>query len=240
MPFDPASKDDKAQLYRVLKAIAKLSYGDTVDLLIDSAVGQPVPHGDNWQRNYRRGEYDSVIAQTTHRWVEKHHFTLAHEVSPDIFPNTPTRQWRKILDERATSDGFNLVLVPSTFGVVQRDSQLEKVEQIIKLGQRFCFELDSHIDGYAIALQGRGDQWDVIGLGHEGEAVASVTVGRNRLPQLPNGQLDPISESSDEGITDFVMVVATNDQIPLETERLIPWVHNNGSNIYRRAVQLMR
>lgn len=117
MSFDAENKADKAQLYQALKAIAKLTYGDTVDLVIDRAMGQPIPHGDNWQCNYRRGEYDSTIAQITHRWVEKHHFKLAHEVAPDIFPNTPARQWRAILNERADETHLSLVLVPSTLGV---------------------------------------------------------------------------------------------------------------------------
>ncbi|MDO6591499.1 hypothetical protein DS901_09040 [Loktanella sp. D2R18] len=154
LSFDPENTDDKAQLYQALKAIAKLSYGDTVELLIDRAVGQPIPRGLGSTRNLRRGTYDSIVAQITHRWIEKHHFTLAHEVSPDIFPNTPARQWRKILDERTDEGRLSLVLVPSTLSVVQRESQLEKVKQVIKLGQRFCLELDSSNHGHAIGVGG--------------------------------------------------------------------------------------
>lgn len=240
MSFDPENKPDKAQLYQVLKSVAKLSYGDTVDLVIDRAVGQPVPHGTDWQRNYRSGAYDSVIAQITHRWVEKHHFALAHEVSPDIFPNTPERQWRKILDERADESRLRLVLVPSTFGVVQRESQLEKVKQVIKLGQRFCFELDSDSDGYAIALQGRGDHWNVIDLGVEGEAVGAIKQGMNRLPQLPNDQIDPIWEESDEGVTDFVLVTAATNRMPTEVSNLIKWINETESQLHCETVVLLR
>ena len=240
MSFDAENKEDKAQLYQVLKAVAKLAYGDTVELVIDRAVGQPIPRGLGATRNLRRGEYDSLVAQITHRWVEKFHFTLAHEVAPDLFPNTPVRQWRKILNERAGETGFNLVLVPSTFGALQRESEMEKAEQVIKLGQKFCLKLESNIDCHAIALQGRGDHWNVIGLGDHKTASAVIQTGINHLPQLSNGQLDPLCENSDEGITDFVMITAATDRIPLEVERLIKWVNENECNIHLKVVKLER
>ena len=214
MPFDPTNKADKAQLYQVLKAIAKLGYGDTVDLLIDRAVGQPVPHGDNWQRNYRRGEYDSVIAQITHRWVETNHFTLAHEVAPDIFPNTPARQWRRVLDERADETKLRLMIVKPAFGIAKRKSQLGEVDQIIKWGQFFCLELDSEVEGYAVALQSQGEEWGVIPLGPNGKGTAGpIQQGVNYLPQDSEGNLDPLEEDSDEGLTDFVVITAKTDRI---------------------------
>lgn len=240
MSFDPTSKKDKAQLYQVLKTIAKLSYGDTVDLLIDKAVGQPVPHGDNWQRNYRRGEYDSAIAQIIYRWVEKHHFADAHQVAPDIFPDTPERQWGKILDERATPDGFKLELVTDGFGVVQRRSRLQEVQQVIKWGQSFCLTLNAASDGYALALQGRGDHWDVIELGENGSATVPIQQGINHLPKDANGEIDPLSENSDEGITDFVMIVAATDRIPQEVARLIILVNESECEVFRKVVCLKR
>jgi len=209
MTFDPTSKDDKKQLYKVLKAVARLNYGDTIDLVIDRAIGQPIPHGPTWQRNYRRGEYDSVIAQITHRWVEKHHFTL--------------------------------MLVRSSFGIAKRKSQLDKVDQIIKWGQLFCLELDSETDCYAIAFQSRGDDWGVLSLGANGkDASGSIQKGINRLPQDNDGNLDPFEEDSDEGLTDFVVVTAKTDRIPMEIDRLIKWVNENECNIYRQTIRLTR
>ena len=241
MTFDPTSKDDKKQLYKVLKAVARLNYGDTIDLVIDRAIGQPIPHGPTWQRNYRRGEYDSVIAQITHRWVEKHHFTHAHKVGPDIFPDTPARQWRKILDKRADETHLRLMLVRSSFGIAKRKSQLDKVDQIIKWGQLFCLELDSETDCYAIAFQSRGDDWGVLSLGANGkDASGSIQKGINRLPQDNDGNLDPFEEDSDEGLTDFVVVTAKTDRIPMEIDRLIKWVNENECNIYRQTIRLTR
>jgi len=192
MTFDPTSKDDKKQLYKVLKAVARLNYGDTIDLVIDRAIGQPIPHGPTWQRNYRRGEYDSVIAQITH-------------------------------------------------GIAKRKSQLDKVDQIIKWGQLFCLELDSETDCYAIAFQSRGDDWGVLSLGANGkDASGSIQKGINRLPQDNDGNLDPFEEDSDEGLTDFVVVTAKTDRIPMEIDRLIKWVNENECNIYRQTIRLTR
>ncbi|WP_093996433.1 hypothetical protein [Octadecabacter ascidiaceicola] len=124
--------------------------------------------------------------------------------------------------------------------MVQRESQLEKVDQVIRFGQRFSLELNSSTDGHTIAFQGRGDQWNVVGLGDHETASTSIRAGINRLPQMPNGQIDPIWEENDEGITDFVMITAATDRIPLEVERLIKWVNENECNVHRKVVRLER
>lgn len=237
MTFDPKSKSDKARLYPVLKALAGFDPRKTPEIIMDDAVGYPIPHGKDYTRNMRRGEINSTVAQIVHRWIEKHHFKLAHEISPEIFPDTPARRWRKILDDRATTESLSLLLVKSELGVVQRESQLERVQQVIKLGQRFCFELDSGAEGHALALQGRGDHWHVIEMGQDGDAVTGIQYGMNRLPRLANGKLDLIWEDSDEGITDFVLITTVTNRIPLDIDRLIRWVAENGCNIHWATVR---
>ena len=133
-------------------------------------------------------------------------------------------RWRQILDEQAKTDGLNIVLMKSDFGLVERDSQLVKADMMIKLGQRVCFELISESNGHAIALQGLRHQWHPIPLGPEGEHVVPINPGQNLLPQTPKGHPDPISENRDQGLREFVIVTTDTADIPMTVRSLITWV----------------
>lgn len=214
MSFDPKSKSDKAKLYPVLKALADLDPRKTPELIMDDAVGYPVARGQDYIRNMRRGEIAATYAALIHHWLLEHHFDLAHRLAPEIFPETPEQRWQAILDERARPDCFRLVLVPLTMGIVERESQLKPAEKTIRLGERFCFELDSETEGYAIAFQAVRGQWHNIPLGSNGEVSAPIHSGQSRLPKNSDGKIDPLAENHDEGLHDFVLITAPTSDIP--------------------------
>lgn len=240
MSFDPKNKADKAKLYPVLKALAELDPRKTPELLMDDAVGYPVARGQDYIRNMRRGEIAATYAALIHQWLLEHHFGLANRLAPEIFPETPEQRWQAILDGRAKSECFRLVLVPTTMGIVERQSQLKPADTTIRLGERFCFELDSEIEGYAIALQGVRGQWHNIPLGPNGEASAPIQSGQNRLPKKSDGKLDPLAEDHDEGMHEFVLINAPTDDIPTSIQNLITWVAGNASTVHRLTVQFVK
>ena len=238
MSFDPKNKDHKAQLYRALVAAAELSNA-RFDEFLQIPFNPPWALAPNYRRNLQRGDYSAIRAQVLYEFLRDHHFTVAHRAAPDIFPYTPAMRWREILDHRATSDRLRLVFVPRSMGIVERESQLKPADTTIRLGQLFCFELDSETDGYAIALQGRGEQWHGIPLGPEGEAPGPIHPGTNRLPQRADGALDPFSENHHEGPHDFVLITAEDPTVPVSIDRLISWVHAHPCSLYRTHVQVM-
>ncbi|WJY21576.1 hypothetical protein QTA57_17915 [Fontisubflavum oceani] len=178
MSFDPKNKEHKAKLYPVLKALADLDPRKTPELIIDDAVGYPIARGTDYARNMRRGEINATFAKLTYDWLEMHHFDLAHRISPEIFPETVEQRWQRVLDERAVEGRLKLVLVPRTMGIVERESELRPVATTIRLGQRFCFELDCETEGYAIAIQGVRGQWHAITLGSKGDFGQAVKPGK--------------------------------------------------------------
>ncbi|WP_208347482.1 hypothetical protein [Pseudaestuariivita rosea] len=207
---------------------------------MDEAVGYAIARGQDYTRNMRRGDINSTFADLTYHWLMEHHFDLAHRISPEIFPETPEQRWQAILDKRAITDRFRLVLVPQSLGIVQRKSQLKPAGTTLRLGQRFCFELDSEIEGYAVALQGVRGQWHSIPLGSDGSVIAPLKRGINQLPRTTDGTLDPLSENDDEGQHEFVLVTAQTQDIPSDIKNLITWVNDVSLQLHRTRVQFVK
>ena len=239
MSFNPKNKADKAKLYPVLKVLADLDPRKTPELLMDDAVGYPVARGQDYVRNMRRGEIAATYATLIHQWLLEHHFGLAHRLVPEIFPETPEQRWQAIVNERAISDRFRLVLVPLTMGIVERESQLKPVDTTIRLGERFCFELESETEGYTVAFQAVRGQWHNIPLGSKGEVSAPVQSGQICLPQKSDGKLDPLSENHDEGMHEFVLITAQTDDIPTSIQSLNTWISKGPNTLHRITVQLV-
>lgn len=240
MSFDPKNKTDKAKLYPILKALADLDPRKTPELIMDDAVGHPVARGQDYVRNMRRGEIAATYAALIHQWLLEHHFDLAHRLAPEIFPETPEQRWQAIVNERAISGRFRLVLVPLTMGIVERESQLKPADTTIRLGERFCFELDSEIEGHAIAFQAVRGQWHNVPLGSNSEVSALIQSGQNRLPQKLDGKIDPLAENHDEGMHEFVLITATTGDIPTSIQSLNAWIAGNASTLHRLTVQFVK
>ncbi|MGH1357106.1 MAG: hypothetical protein ACRBBS_18840 [Thalassovita sp.] len=237
MSFDPKNKTDKAKLYPVLKALADLDPRKTPELIMDDAVGYPVARGQDYVRNMRRGEIAATYAALIHQWLLEHHFDLSHRLAPEIFPETPAQRWQAIVNERAISDRFRLVLVPLTMGIVERESQLKPANTTIRLGERFCFELESETEGHAIAFQAVRGQWQNVPLGSNGKVSTPIQSGQNRLPKRSDGQVDPLTENHDEGMHQFVMITAQTDDIPTSIQSLNAWTTDNSNTLHRITVQ---
>jgi hypothetical protein len=240
MSFDPKNKADKAKLYPVLKVLADLNPRKTPELLMDDAVGYPVARGQDYVRNMRRGEIAATYATLIHQWLLEHHFDLAHRLEPEIFRETPEQRWRAILDERAKTERFRLVLVPLSMGIVERESQLKTSDTTIRLGERFCFELDSETDGFVIAIQRVRGQWHNIPLGSNGEPNTGIQSGQNQFPRTMDDSLDPLTENHDEGHHEFVLITAMTDDIPTDFQSLVAWVTDSECELHRASAQIMK
>lgn len=240
MGFDPRKKSDKAQLYPILKTLADLDARTTPEIIMDDAIGYPVARGQDYVRNMRRGEIAATYAALIHEWLLEHHFDLSRRLAPEIFPETPEQHWQAVVDERAISGRLRLVLVPLTMGIVERESQLKHVDTTIRLGERFCFELEGETEGHAVAFQAVRGQWHNVPLGPNGEASALIQSGQNRLPKRSDGQADPLTENHDEGAHEFVLITAPADNIPTSIQSLNTWVANESNTLHRTTVQFVK
>ena len=137
MDFDPKNKDHKAKLYRTIVAAAELA-NERFDDFLQRPFNPPWALAANYRRNLQRGDYSTIRAKVLYDFILTQHFDVGHREAPDIFPETPAMRWRAILDERAIEGRFRIVTVASSFGVVERDSELKTAGTTLKLGQRFC------------------------------------------------------------------------------------------------------
>jgi len=238
MSFDPKSKAHKAKLYKALVAAAELA-SEPFDQFLQTPFDPNWSLADNYRRNLQRGEYSAIRAKVLYDFLLNHHFNVAHLEVPEMFPQTPETRWREILDEKATSDRFRLAIVSTAMGIIERESQLKSADTAIRLGERFCFELDSEADGHVVAFQGVRGQWHNIPLGSDGEPCAEIQAGQNHLPKTMEGKLDPLRENHDEGLHDFVLVTAQTGDIPTDLKNLITWVADNPCNLHRVTVQVV-
>ncbi|WP_066707198.1 hypothetical protein [Celeribacter ethanolicus] len=234
-----ASEEERMQLYKLTFNVGKL-LNLTVYQIMDAALGRKIVMGKDYVANFRKGKIRRAYAKLIYEWLTEHHFDLLLQVAPEKFPETPEQRWQAILEERARSDCFRLVLVPKTMGIVERESQLKPADLTLRLGERFCFELDSEAEGHAVALQSVRGQWHNIPLGSEGETSAPVQVGKSHLPKIPNGQLDPLAENHDEGLHEFVLVTASEADIPADIKSLVTWVFEHPCDLHQVKVQFVK
>lgn len=239
MAFDPKNTAHKAQLHPVIIAVAELTdlrYDDVLDLPFD----QPWARSPDYKRNIRSGQFSQVRAKAIYDWLQDHHFVTAHKHAAEIFPHTPAMRWRTMLDERALPDTLKIVPMASSFGLVKLESQTNEADVQLKLGQRFCLDLSSDIDGYVIILQGLGDMWYPVQLADDGSYETAVTAGSNLLPRFPDGTPHPLHEDTHEGLHSFVIVTATEPNIPVAIDRLITWVNDHEARLHRVTAEIVR
>lgn len=239
MAFDPTNREDKKQLYPVLRAICDVDPRETPELLIDKACGKPLRRGTDYIKNVAKGDFAKSIAQLVYLYLRDHHFDIAHKISPDIFPETPAMRWRQILDERAVKGKLKIVPMKRSMGIVQRAREVSNAECTLKLGQEFCLELETDRDGHAILLQGLRDKWPPIELIDGKHYRMPITKGTTIFPMLGNGAPDPIMEPRDLGLHEFAAIVSDQPNIPFAIERLILWVNDHDCQLHRVSVQLV-
>lgn len=220
MTFDPKNKQHKAQLYNALVAAAELANAP-FDQFMQTPFDPPWNLGPNYRRNMQRGDYAALRAKVLYDFLLEHHFAAAHLEAPEIFPETPEMHWQAIVNEQAITGKLQIVLPSKDMGIVQRSSAATSADVTIKLGQPFYFELEVDEPGYAIAMQGVRKSWHAIELGDDGEFAVQLSPGTNAFPQSASGQPDPIEESHDLGLQEFVVVVAQGKGLPVSLRGLL-------------------
>jgi len=104
----------------------------------------------------------------------------------------------------------------------------DDIDHHMKMGQSFCFELNSDVDGIVIAFQGYQGEWYPVPLGQDGVSLATrITKGVQLLPRTPQNQPVKLSEQEDLGIHQFVFVVN-----PSEMMDSFPPAINNNTQVY--------
>ncbi|WP_139163150.1 hypothetical protein [Epibacterium ulvae] len=215
MAFDPKNITHRKQLYPVLKALADQDpHKGPLDVL-DDAMGHLLSRGTDYLSNMRKGQYATSIAARLHKWITEHHADLGRMFAAGLFPEAQSSAWDAFLERYATRGKLRLVkFKPSSLGLVERTRQTSKPDDTIKLGEKFCFQLECEDDRYVRAFQIYKGEWHPIPVGANEAMGTTITARQKLVPVLADGTPDPLVEQHDLGPHQFVVLASQSGDFP--------------------------
>jgi len=120
-------------------------------------------------------------------------------------------------------------------GLVQRKRDQPSPDEVIKLGEEFCFELDSDIAGYAVGFQMYKGTMHPFPLGLDGELNTPIQCGAQFVPLDDNGNPEKLIEANGLGLHRFIIAVAKDqDKLPTPKQAGSP---NTNISVYVLKVE---
>ena len=133
-----ATKADRASLYQVARAVAETT-NLSVEAIMEQAFGHKLMVGTDYLSNFRSGAIGRPKAKMIHACIAKHHAETAHAVDPKLFPKAHTDIWADYLEKHAIRGRLSIARFDKSMGLVQRKRNQPKPDEILKLGEEFCF-----------------------------------------------------------------------------------------------------
>ena len=202
-----ATKADRAALYHVARAIADTT-NLSVEAIMEQAFGHKLMVGTDYLSNFRSGAIGRPKAKLIQAWIAENHAETAHAVDPRLFPKTHTDAWADYLANHAIHGKLRIVRFDKSMGLVQRKRMQPIPDEVLRLGEEFCFHLESDIKGHAAAFQRYQGTTHSIPLGLNGVPTTAINSGEQFLPLDEGGQPDKLSEVYDVGYHQFVSATA--------------------------------
>ena len=202
-----AAKAYRAALYQVARAVADTT-NLSVEAIMEEAFGHKLMVGTDYLSNFRSGAIGRPKAKLIHAWLAINHADTAHAVDPRLFPTTHTDAWANYLANHAIHGKLRIVRFDKSMGLVQRKRMQPIPDEVLRLGEEFCFHLESDIKGHAAAFQLYEGILHPLPLGLNDATTTSIPKGEQFLPLDEAGQPDLLSEAHDLGLHQFVVAVA--------------------------------
>ncbi len=178
-----ATKADRVALYHVARAVADTT-NLSVEAIMEQAFGHKLMVGTDYLSNFRSGAIGRPKAKLIHAWIAEHHAETAHTVDPRLFPKQHTDAWGDYLKNYAIQGKLSIVRLDKSMSLVQRKRNQPDPDEVLKLGEDFCFHLDSRIEGHAVAFQQYQGRWHPLPLGKKGGNATKVVKGTQYLPRV--------------------------------------------------------
>lgn len=205
-----ADNAERKALFKAVQAVASAINID-VEVLLNTALGQPSDHNWGDKRNLRNGKLAREKSQKLYDYLAEHHYELAQKADETLFLYRVVRDVEAYIAEVAHEGRLRIVPMTEELGLVKRKSQRLPPDAVLKLGESFCLELDAINPGFAVAFQGYKKEWHPLPLGADGEEqVCRIKTGVQLLPQTANGEPELLSEEEDLGIHHFLILTARN------------------------------
>ncbi len=201
-----ATKADRAALYHVARSVADTT-NLSVEAIMEQAFGHKLMVGTDYLSNFRSGAIGRPKAKLIHAWIAENHADTAHAVDPRLFPKTHTDAWADYLANHAIYGKLRIARFDKSLGLVQRKRNQPKPDEVLRLGEEFCFHLDSDINGHAVAFQLYEGIMHQLPLGPNEERTTTVCAGEQFLPLDEVGEPEKLFELNDLGHHQFIIAV---------------------------------
>jgi hypothetical protein len=213
-----ATKADRAVLYQVARTIADTT-NLSVEAIMEQAFGHKLMVGTDYLSNFRSRAIGRPKAKLIHAWIAEHHAETAHAIDARLFPKRHTDAWADCIDAHAIYGKLSIARFDKSMGLVQRKRSQPKADEVLKLGEEFCFHLDSEIKGHAVAFQMYKGTMHPLPLGLDEELSTVIQREEQFLPLDENGNPDKLTEINDLGQHRFVVAVADDaEDLPTSTQ----------------------
>ena len=185
------------------------------------ALGETETGGTDYLSNFRRGKIDKHKVRDIHLWLAQKHFYVARQISFDLFPYKPTDPFQDFIDRHAVMGELRVIRLKEAMGLIERSGVRHERVETLRLSEKFCFELESAINGVALAFQSYQNQWYPLPLGADQRRYnADVEQETNLLPQTTSGKPIPLEENDDAGNHQFVVIVSSDTKLPDDMDSL--------------------
>jgi hypothetical protein len=200
-------------LYRSCKRIIDRHYVGQWPRFYEAVFGQTANHGIGYEDNFRSGRISRAKAAAIATWLSIYHpqEAIALDLAVrDLIEQAPLASWQDFIDGRAQNDTL-MAIATDDLGIVGFANTAGDHITRVKLGQSFCLRLRSATQGRAIGFQRSRGQWFPLPL-HEHEMDAAIRATDAWLPQSSIADTPlPLSEETDSGIVEFVVIVTDED-----------------------------
>lgn len=202
-------------LYRSCKRIIDRHYVGQWPRFYEAVFGKTANHGIGYEDNFRSGRISRAKAAALATWLSIHHTQEAIALDlavRDLIEQAPLTSWDDFIDG-LTQDDSLIAIAMDDLGIVGFANTTRDHFMRMKLGQSFCLRLRSAAKGWAIGFQRSRGQWFPLSL-HEQDMVAVIEATVTWLPQSTIADTPlPLSEDTDTGIVEFVVIVTDDDTV---------------------------
>lgn len=203
-----ATIKERQTLYHLVQVI-RTNHGLSWDDVYLAAHGRPVGRSEHDESNFRKGTIGRAKVAPIFRWVADHHLSFASEHAPELFAPSSLTSWSRFIGEHGIYDQLNPILL-NTLGLTKRSSKEPIHDLRIGLGEEYCFELESAINGAVLALEGYQGKYYPMSL--HVDALSFLTpfeAGRHLLPFDPETENPiPLLDDQHTGVHSFTFIVA--------------------------------
>lgn len=209
MNFDwlSATHEERRTLYRHVKPLVDRRFGGNWMRFYADIPGHVAPGGHGDQDNFRAGRIARKRAAAIFDWIAAQYPAEAEAIAAALGAgDSSSSTWDDFLLHNGIYGRLHIARLDDASLNIVAFAARTRVERI-RLGQAFCFALDSISAGTALALQAVGGKWYPLPL--RAEAItAPVAAGQQFLPRDPATDKPlPLAEDSHLGTHSFAFAV---------------------------------